>query len=142
MIVRKATAEWKGDLPRGKGTIQLGSGAFSGEYSFHSRFESGTGTNPEELIAAAHAGCFSMALAHALAQAGHTAEKIETRAEVKMDKTADGFHISGITLVTRASVPDIDTGTFLEYARRAKDGCPVSMALATVPISLDASLAL
>ena len=140
MIVRKSTAEWRGDLPRGKGTINLGSGAFSGEYSFHSRFESGTGTNPEELIAAAHAGCFSMSLAHGLAQAGHTAEKIETRAEVKMQKGEEGFRISGITLVTRGRVPGIDSGSFMEYARRAKDGCPVSMALASVPITLDAAL--
>jgi osmotically inducible protein OsmC len=140
MIIRKSTAEWRGDLPRGKGIINLGSGAFSGEYSFHSRFESGNGTNPEELIAAAHAGCFSMALAHGLAQAGHTAEKIETRAEVKMEKRPEGFQISGITLVTRGRVPGIDTGSFLEYARRAKDGCPVSMALASVPITLDAAL--
>jgi len=140
MIVRKATAEWRGDLPGGKGQIQLGSGAFAGEYSFHSRFEAGTGTNPEELIAAAHAGCFSMALAHGLAEAGYRPELIETSAEVKMEKALAGFQITGITLVVRGSVQGIDTGTFLEHARRAKDGCPVSVALSTVPITLKAAL--
>src|SRR5579872_2711454 len=108
MAARTSEAEWKGSLREGKGTMKLGSGAFQGAYSFSSRFESGTGTNPEELIAAAHAGCFSMALSHGLAQAGFTPMRVHTTAKVHLEKTADGFGIPRIDLVTEADVPGID----------------------------------
>ncbi|MHB0912035.1 MAG: OsmC family protein [Armatimonadota bacterium] len=140
MPVRKSKAEWKGDLKSGTGTMSLASGAFTGPYSFASRFENGPGTNPEELIGAAHAGCFSMALAGILAAVGHTPESIRTEAQVRIDRMDDGFAITGVHLVTEASVPGIDEQDFAEYAETAKAGCPVSKALA-VPITLVAKLA-
>jgi len=140
MVARKAEAEWQGDLPSGSGTISLGSGAYTGAYSFRSRFESGDGTNPEELIAAAHAGCFSMALAHGLASAGHKPERVHTSATVDLEKQGAGFAITRIRLVCEARVPGIDAATFKQQAETAKANCPVSKALSATPIELDAKL--
>src|SRR5919201_6227661 len=120
MPVRTAEAAWEGKLRKGKGNIKLGSGAYQGAYSFASRFEQGTGTNPEELIAAAHAGCFSMAFSHGLAQAGFTPKRVHTTAKVHLEKTADGFGIPKIELVTEADVPNIDEKKFQEEADKAK----------------------
>ena len=140
MAVRTAEAVWEGDLMQGKGTMKLGSGAYEGAYSFASRFEEGPGTNPEELIAAAHAGCFSMALSALLAQAGYTAKRIHTTAKVHLNKVDEGFKITNIELDTEAEVPGIDEKTFLEHAEKAKAGCPVSQALAGTEITLQAKL--
>ena len=140
MAVRISHAEWQGDLRSGRGTVQLGSGALTGDYSYESRFEQGRGTNPEELIGAAHAGCFSMALAAGLAKAGYAPRHIRTTAEVHLDKTGDGFSIMEIRLSTEAEVPGIDEATFMEQANAAKQGCPVSKALAGTVIHLDAKL--
>jgi osmotically inducible protein OsmC len=141
MPTRKATGEWKGDLKSGKGTVSLASGAFSGPYSFVSRFEQGSGTNPEELIAAAHAGCYSMALSHGLASAGFTPNSVRTVASVTLDKVEGGFAITQIDLDMEAEVPAIDEKTFLAKAEEAKKGCPISKALAAVPkINLKAKL--
>lgn len=140
MAHRSSDAVWRGDLKSGTGQIKLGSGAFTGNYSFRSRFESGDGTNPEELIAAAHAGCFSMALAAALAQAGHPSTEIHTKATVAFGPVGGGFAITGIELATEASVPGIDAAKFEEIATQAKENCPVSKALKTVEITLTAKL--
>jgi osmotically inducible protein OsmC len=141
MPTRSANARWEGDLASGNGTMDLGTGSWSGPYSAKSRFEEGDGTNPEELIAAAHAGCFSMAFAHELAQAGHTPDSIETTAEVHLNPADGGFAINRIDLRTRASVPGIDEQEFQSLGERAKAGCPVSKALAGVgEITLDATL--
>ncbi len=140
MPTRTSSAEWQGNLKDGAGTMRLGSGAFEGSYSFVSRFESGSGTNPEELIAAAHAGCFSMALSNALAQAGHTATSIKTSTTVHLEKGEEGFGISRIDLDTVGQVPGIDDADFIKYAEGAKAGCPVSRALAAVEITLNARL--
>lgn len=140
MAVRTADAEWKGDLQSGSGSMQTGSGAFKGSYSFASRFEEGAGTNPEELIGAAHAGCFSMALALQLAKAGHAPDSIRTTARVHIEKGDAGFSITRIELQTVARVPGVDEATFREKAEGAKTGCPVSQALKAVPIELDARL--
>ncbi len=140
MPARTATARWEGGLQDGKGTMRLGSGAFEGQYSFSSRFEEGTGTNPEELIGAAHAGCFSMAFAAGLGRAGFTPTSVETSANVHLEKGESGFRISRIELTTNAVVPGIDEATFAEQAEAAKVGCPVSQALAGVDIKLDAHL--
>ena len=140
MPVRTASARWEGGLREGKGTLRLGSGAFEGRYSFSSRFEDGTGTNPEELIGAAHAGCFSMALSLGLEQAGHPPTSVETTAEVHLDRSDSGVEISRIDLRTAASVPGIDDATFQAQAATAKAGCVVSKALAGVEITLDARL--
>jgi osmotically inducible protein OsmC len=140
MVARKADAEWQGDLRSGKGRMSLGSGAFSGSYSFPSRFESGEGTNPEELIAAAHAGCFSMALAAGLSAAGHAPESVRTTATVHLEKQHGGFAITRIALATEARVPGIDARAFAEQAQKAKENCPVSKALAGTTIDLDAQL--
>ncbi len=141
MIDRTANARWEGTLKDGNGTMRLGSGAFEGKYSFGSRFEQAPGTNPEELIGAAHAGCFSMAFANALSQAGHPPTSIETKAVVHLDRTDAGFAIVGIDLATKAVVPGVSPGDFARIANEAKAGCPVSKALASVPITLDAVLA-
>ena len=140
MLTRTAKAQWQGDLPKGKGAVELGSGAFSGAYSFGSRFEDGPGTNPEELIGAAHAGCFSMALANALGQQGFTPTSVHTEAKVGLEKGDEGFAITTITLVTEAVVPEVTQETFAEVAEQAKQGCPVSKALAGVKIGLQATL--
>ncbi len=140
MPIRKADAVWNGDLKGGNGQMNLGSGAFSGRYSFGSRFEEAGGTNPEELIGAAHAGCFSMAFAGALGRAGFSPERVATKAKVSIDRVEGGFKITRIDLATEARVPGIDTATFEELAEGAKKGCPVSQALAGVDIHLDAKL--
>jgi osmotically inducible protein OsmC len=140
MPVRSSDAQWEGSLQDGKGTVRLGSGAFEGQYSFASRFEEGTGTNPEELIAAAHAGCFSMALAAGLSRAGHVPNRVHTTAKVHLEKGDAGFRISAIELDTEAEVPGIDAAAFQKEAEAAKAGCPVSQALAAVDIKLNARL--
>ena len=140
MPVRTAEAEWKGNLSRGSGRMKLGSGAFEGSYSFVSRFGDGPGSNPEELIGAAHAGCFSMALSHMLSEAGHIPDVVHTSAKVHIDKVEDGFKITSIELVTQGKVPGIDEETFREKAEAAKEGCPVSKALAGTEIKLQAEL--
>lgn len=141
MPARNATARWDGGLQQGKGSVRLGSGAFEGPYSFASRFEDGTGTNPEELIGAAHAGCFSMALTVGLERAGFAPTSVETAARVHLERTDAGFRIPRIELDTTATVPGIDDATFQEHAEQAKANCPVSVALAGVDIHLDARLA-
>lgn len=140
MPVRHADAVWQGTLREGKGTMRLGNGAYDGPYTFASRFESGEGTNPEELIGAAHAGCFSMALSAQLTRAGFSPERIQTRATVHLEKVGDANQITRIELDTQASVPGIDEATFQQSAMAAKNGCPVSQALAGVEISLNARL--
>ena len=141
MAMRKAEAEWTGNLREGKGTVKLGSGAFQGQYSFASRFESGTGTNPEELIGAAHAGCFSMALAGGLSRAGHVPHSVHTTARVHIEKGESGFGITKIELECEARVPGVEEAKFQEIAEATnKTGCPVSKALAAVDISLTARL--
>jgi osmotically inducible protein OsmC len=141
MFTRKATAEWKGDLKEGRGQIELSSGAWSGPYSFRTRFENEQGTNPEELIGAAHAGCFSMALAAGLAKAGHHPKRIHTTASVQLSKDNGGFSIDLVRLTTEAEVPEIDEGEFDKLASQAKDSCPVSKALAGTTITLESKLA-
>jgi osmotically inducible protein OsmC len=141
MPKRTASAVWNGSLTEGNGTMRMASGAYEGPYSFQSRFEEGDGTNPEELIAAAHAGCFSMALSGELGKAGHTVDSVETDATVHLDRVDDGFAIKRIELRTRVSAPGLDEDTFQEAAEAAKKGCPVSQALAAVEtIDLDAQL--
>ena len=140
MPIRSAQAEWKGNLLHGQGTMRLGSGAFEGAYSFTTRFEEGTGTNPEELIAAAHAGCFSMALSAILGEAGFEPKSVRTTAEVSIEKVEGGFAITKSELRTEADVPSIDESTFQEKANAAKSGCPVSKVLAGANITLEAKL--
>ena len=140
MPVRTSEAMWNGDLKNGKGSVKLGSGAYEGQYSFSSRFESGTGTNPEELIAAAHAGCYSMALSAGLGKAGFAPTRVHTTAKVSIDKVGEGFKITKITLVTDAAVPGIDDAKFQEIATATKSGCPVSQALSATLIELEAKL--
>ena len=140
MAKRKASAVWEGTLREGKGRVKLGSGAFEGQYSFASRFEEGTGTNPEELIGAAHAGCFSMALAAGLTRAGFNPARISTNASVSLEKVGEGFKITNIQLDAEGEVPGIDESTFLAQAETAKKNCPVSQALAGVQINLNAKL--
>ncbi len=140
MAVHTASAVWNGKLQDGQGTMKLGSGAFEGKYSFRSRFEDGGGTNPEELIGAAHAGCFSMALAFTLGEAGHSPQNVATSAVVNLEKVADGFAITTIELNCEADVPGIGEEEFLKFADQAKQGCPVSKALAGVEIKLNAKL--
>jgi osmotically inducible protein OsmC len=141
MAIRTANAEWKGDLPSGAGTFSGASGQLGGSYTFESRFTDEGGTNPEELIAAAQAACYSMQLAHMLAQAGNTAESISTDAKVQILKQGEGFAITKIDLVTSGRVPGIDDATFQETAEAAKEACLISKALGAVPeITLDATL--
>ncbi|MEA2407616.1 MAG: lipoyl-dependent peroxiredoxin [Thermoleophilaceae bacterium] len=141
MPKRTANARWEGSLQDGNGTMRMGSGAYEGPYSFQSRFEEGDGTNPEELIAAAHAGCFSMALSGELGKAGHEVESIETEATVHIDKVDGGFAIKRIELRSRVTAPGLDDAEFQRAAEAAKEGCPVSQALAAVEtIELDAQL--
>jgi len=140
MPVRTATARWEGSLQDGKGTMRLGSGAYEGQYSFSSRFEEGTGTNPEELIGAAHAGCFSMALSAGLSREGHPPDRVETTARVHLDKVGEGFRITRVDLDCEAGVPGIDEVMFREAAEVAKANCPVSQALAGAEITLEARL--
>ena len=140
MPERKAEAQWRGSLKDGSGTMRVGSGSFNGAYSFSSRMENGTGTNPEELIGAAEAGCFSMAFANELSQAGHTAQEIHTTASVHFERGEKGWGIARIELVTEGAVPGVDEATFQSLAEKAKQNCPVSKALAATQISLKATL--
>jgi lipoyl-dependent peroxiredoxin len=140
MVARTAEAEWQGALRDGKGTVKLGSGAFSGNYSFTSRFENGKGTNPEELIGAAHAGCFSMAFSAVLGGHGHTPKRIHTKADVHIDKVGEGFAITHIDLAMEAEIPGLSQADFQKYANDAKVDCPVSKALAGTKINLTAKL--
>ncbi len=135
-LVRRGSAEWNGDLKSGKGTVRAESGAFDTQYSYRSRFEEGTGTNPEELIGAAHAGCYSMALSNTLAEAGHAPDSVKTTAKVKME----GLKITEVLLETEGSVPGLDQSEFQKYAEDAKKNCPVSQALSALDIKLDAKL--
>ena len=141
MALRTANAVWNGTLREGDGQMRFGGGAFEGAYSFESRFEEGEGTNPEELIAAAHAGCFSMALSGELGRAGYSPEKVSTEARVSLVKGDEGFRINRIQLVTEASVAGISEDEFAELAEAAKNGCPVSNVLAGAEITLEATLA-
>lgn len=140
MPKRNATAKWTGSLKDGQGTMRLGGGAWEGKYSFPSRFESGDGTNPEELIGAAHAGCFSMALSATLGKNGFSPNSVETKATVTLDKVGEGFGITRIDLEAQADVPNIDDAKFQELAETAKSTCPVSRALAGTEIHLKARL--
>jgi osmotically inducible protein OsmC len=140
MPTRRANAVWEGDLKSGSGTMKLGSGAFEGKYSFGTRFEGAPGTNPEELIGAAHAGCFSMALSAALGRAGFKPTRIATSADVDLEKVGEGFKITRIKLKTDANIPGIDEPKFREIADGAKKNCPVSQALAGTNIELEAKL--
>ena len=142
MATRDGTAEWRGDLKSGSGTVSVASGLFDGTYSFSSRFEEEPGTNPEELIGAAHAACFSMALSNILAEAGHAPESVQTTAKVHLRFVEGAPTITEIDLMTEGRVPGIDQDQFADYAAQAKAGCPVSRALAGVgEITLDATLA-
>ena len=141
VMKRTASAVWQGDLKQGKGTVSSASGVLKETpYSFTTRFENTPGTNPEELIAAAHAACFSMALSAGLGKAGFTADSIQTEAAVRLEKVGDGFAITHSDLVCVAKVPNIDDKTFAEIAEQTKSGCPVSKVL-NAKISLSAKLA-
>ncbi|WP_027481020.1 OsmC family protein [Deinococcus pimensis] len=141
-IQRKANAQWSGDLRSGSGTMSAPSGVFRDTpYSFRTRFENQPGTNPEELIAAAHAGCFTMAFSNVLASAGHTAESLQTEATLEMDASGGGFRIGSIVLRTRGRVPGVDQSQFQQFAEQAEQGCPVSGALrGNVNIKVEATL--
>ncbi len=138
---RRASAVWQGGLKDGKGSISTESGVLKEtQYSFSTRFENGTGTNPEELIAAAHAGCFTMALSGQLTSVEHVPESLETEAVVTMEKTDDGPTVTKIHLTTRAKVPNIEKEKFDELAKKAKETCPISRLLKAAEITLDAQL--
>lgn len=140
-MARKGSARWTGGLKEGRGALEVGDGVYEGEYSFRSRFGDGKGgTNPEELLGAAHAACFSMALAGALEKAGFAPGRIATTAAVDLRADEGGARIASITLNTEADVPDIDDAAFQQQAEGAKANCPVSKALAGVEIRLEARL--
>lgn len=141
MPTRKATATWDGAFQGGTGSFNGEAGTISGQYTAGSRFGDDPGTNPEELLAAAHASCFSMALALMLGRAGHEPRKIDTEAACSIEKDGEGFTITSMKLTTRGDVPGIDEAKFREVAEQAKAGCPVSRALEGVKIELDAALA-
>lgn len=141
MPTKTANAVWNGSLMEGKGHLKTQSGVLDADYGWKARSEDGVaGTNPEELIAAAHAGCFSMALSHILATAGSPAKQLNTSAKVKFEKQGDGFAITGIALELEADVPGLSDADFQKHAAAAKAGCPVSKALSAVPTTLDAKL--
>ncbi len=140
MPIRRSESEWQGGLKDGKGKMRLGSGAFEGSYDFISRFEEGEGTNPEELIAAAHSGCFSMQLAHNIEEEGYEPKSVKTEASVKIENVDGGFAITEIHLKNKSKVPDIDEDLFEELAQAAKTDCPVSKALAATKIRLETEL--
>ena len=140
MPIRKAKAVWNGNLKEGKGNMELESGSFKGAYSFSTRFEDEKGTNPEELIAGAHAGCFSMAFSAELEKAGYKPESVETEAQVRLDKTDKGFTVTKIKLVPKGKVSDISNDDFQKIANGAKEGCPISRLLTGAEIELDAKL--
>lgn len=137
---KHSEAKWTGDLKGGKGTIKLGSGTYEGSYTFASRFEDGKGTNPEELIAAAHAGCYSMALSNELASAGFEPESVETKADVLLEMLDSGPTITRIKSTSKAHVPGIEKDKFMELANGAKENCPISKVLAATTIELDITL--
>jgi osmotically inducible protein OsmC len=142
MATRSGSAIWKGDLQNGEGNLTVGDGVFEGAYTFKSRFEEGEGTNPEELIAAAHAACFAMAFSNILAESGHTPDSIQANARVSLQEVDGAPTIARITLKVEGSVPGIDESTYQDLAEQAKKDCPVSRALASVPeIKLEAKLA-
>jgi len=142
MPSRKASAVWEGGLKGGRGTFKGESGAINGQYNFSSRFEEGVGSNPEELLAAAHAACFSMALSAQLEGNGTPPQRVETTAVCTVEKAGAGFKITTMKLTTRATVPNIDAAKFQQLANAAKEGCPVSQALkGNLDVQLDASLA-
>ena len=138
MAVSESSAFWKGNLEAGEGKMRVGAGEYEGSYTYLSRFEDGAGTNPEELIGAAQAGCFSMYLALILSKAGHTPTRIDTTAKVHL---GEGPKITLIELSTVGDVPGIDEKTYIEFAEKAKKGCPVSQALSSVDMTLTAKLA-
>jgi osmotically inducible protein OsmC len=141
MPIRTASARWQGNLTEGSGTVKTGKGGLQGNYSFTSRFEEGEGTNPEELIAAAHSGCFSMAFSKGLADAGFTPTSVETTAKVHLDKTDAGMTITRIDLETVGDVPGIDAADFQKIAEGAKENCPISRLLSPgAEITLNATL--
>jgi lipoyl-dependent peroxiredoxin len=141
MATRNGSAEWSGDLKGGNGTVRVGEGVFEGAYSFSSRFEEGEGTNPEELIAAAHASCFAMALSNIIAEDGNAPESVRARAAVHLRNVDGAPTIARIELEVEGSVPGIDADAFRSYAEKAKAECPVSRALASVPeIEVEARL--
>lgn len=141
MPVRSASAEWRGDLKGGKGNLTTESKVLNNnEYNFTSRFEGGTVTNPEELLGAAHSGCYSMALAHALSTDGFKVNSIKTSDKVHLEKSETGFGISKIEITTEGDVEGIDAAKFNEYAEKTKTACIVSRALASVPMVLSAKL--
>jgi len=140
MPVRNAKARWEGDLTGGHGNMALGSGAFEGPFSFKTRFEDASGTNPEELLGAAHAGCFSMAFSNELAEAGHTPESVNTQARVHFEVGDSGPAITRIELTTQGRVPGIDNDEFQKIAAAARDNCPVSRLFQGAAIELTATL--
>jgi osmotically inducible protein OsmC len=141
MPTRKASAEWQGDFKRGGGNVSVGSDAFDLPYNFSGRFEDGTGTNPEELVGAAHASCFAMALSVGLTQAGNPPEHLSVGADVTIEQVEGGFEITRIDLAVRGKVPGLDADGFQQAAQGAKENCPLSKALAAVKeITLDAAL--
>ena len=141
MSVKTAESIWHGSLTEGSGHLKTQSGKLDVDYAWKSRAEDGPGTNPEELIGAAHAGCFNMALSHMLNEAGHAPEELKTVAHVSFGKEGDGFAITGIKLVLNAKVPGMSADDFQKHANNAKEGCPVSKALKATPITLEATLA-
>ncbi len=140
MPTRSSQANWKGSLAKGQGRMRLGAGAWEGAYDVPSRFEEGEGTNPEELIAAAHAGCFSMALSGVITRAGHEVREIATSADVTIEKVDGDWTITTIKLTTEGDIEGIDASQFEEYAQQAKENCPVSRALAVSEIVLETSI--
>src|SRR4051794_28447748 len=140
MATRKAHARWEGSIKEGKGLVDFGNGAFKAAYSFASRFEDGKGTNPEELLGAAHAACFAMALSLMLGNAGARPERIDATAQVTIAPHAGGFRVTQSHLVCEAKVPGMDAQAFAKHAEAAKAGCPVSQALAGTTITLEARL--
>jgi lipoyl-dependent peroxiredoxin len=142
MPIRTASAHWEGNLTEGSGTVRTGKGGLAGNYSFKSRFEEGEGTNPEELIAAAHAGCFSMAFSKALADAGYPPTSVDTTASVRLEKTDAGMTVTRIDLDTTGRVPGVDESEFQKLAEGAKENCPISRLLSPgAEIALKATLA-
>jgi osmotically inducible protein OsmC len=141
MPTRNAHARWEGGIKEGKGQVDFGNGAFKAAYSFASRFEDGKGTNPEELLGAAHAGCFAMALSLILGNAGFTPDYVDATAQVTISPHDGGFKITRSHLICEARVPGIDAAAFAKHAEAAKAGCPVSQALAGTTITLEARLA-
>ena len=140
MSKKEVRAVWKGNLKEGHGRIEFANGSFNQGYTFASRFEEGDGANPEELLAAAHASCFSMALSSALSDAGFVPDSVETVAHAVLNPDGDGFKIGSVDLHTRAQIPDIEETLFLKIAEDAKTNCPVSKALGNVEIKLTAEL--